>query len=185
MTLLSKAGLLARIRRSKDARARLVESNLAKEIAYQIRATREAQDMTQAALAEATGMSQNNISRIENPDYGKHTSSSLKRIAEALDVAVIIRFVPFSQYINWLSGTQFLDEGLRPEALAVPKFAVEEKNGQFDSNFKFFQVISSATATNTVTGASPIVDVGVSGSDSPQNVPAYGDYSVNQERMTA
>jgi transcriptional regulator with XRE-family HTH domain len=161
MSLLSKEGLLARIRRGKDARARLVESNLAKGIAYQIRATREAQNMSQDALAIATGMSQNNISRLENPEYGKHTSSSLKRIAEALDVAVIIRLVPFSQYINWLSGTQYLDEGLRPEAIAVADFEAEEKAKRFDADYRYFGIITSAPvasaqATNVTAGIGSI-----------------------------
>jgi transcriptional regulator with XRE-family HTH domain len=100
--------------------------------------------MTQAELAKATGMSQNNISRLENPDYGKHTSSSLKRIAEALDVAVIVRLIPFSQYVNWLSGEPHLDFGLRPEALAVPEFKEEEEDKCFDTNFKYWQVISAS-----------------------------------------
>jgi len=58
-------------------------------------------------------MTPNNFSRLESPDYGKHTLSSLKRIADALDVALVVRFVPFSQYINWLSGTPQVDEGLK------------------------------------------------------------------------
>ena len=76
-------------------------------------------------------MTPNNFSRLESPDYGKHTLSSLKRIADALDVALVVRFVPFSQYINWLSGTPQVDEGLRPEALAVPSFESEEKTAVF------------------------------------------------------
>jgi transcriptional regulator with XRE-family HTH domain len=76
-------------------------------------------------------MSQNNISRLENPEYGKHTISSLKRIAEALDVALVVRLVPFSQYIEWVSGTPNLDKGISPEALAVPSFEDEERAGTF------------------------------------------------------
>uniref|UniRef100_E6Q012 HTH cro/C1-type domain-containing protein n=1 Tax=mine drainage metagenome TaxID=410659 RepID=E6Q012_9ZZZZ len=126
MSLSSKKGLTERIRRSKEARARLVSSNLDKGIAFQIRATRDKRKMTQAALAAATGMTQNNISRIEDEDYGRQTLSSLKRVAEALDVALVVRFVPFSQYIDWLSGTPFRDEGIRPAAMAVPSFEEEE-----------------------------------------------------------
>jgi transcriptional regulator with XRE-family HTH domain len=104
----------------------MVAENLSEGIAFQIRATRDAQGITQTALAEATGMSQNNISRLESPDYGKHTISSLKRIADALDVALVVRLVPFSQYIDWLSGTPTWDSGLTPQALAVPSFEKEE-----------------------------------------------------------
>lgn len=110
----------------------MVDSNLTEGIAFQIKATRDAQHLTQAQLAELAGMSQNNLSRLEDPDYGKHTLSSLKRIAEALDVALAVRFVPYSQYIDWLSGTPFLDEGIRAEALAVPNFGKEEAAGTIE-----------------------------------------------------
>lgn len=125
MSLLSRHSLLDRISRSKDSRKRLVNSNVDKEIAYQIRVTRDAREWTQSDLAREAGMSQNNISRLESPEYGKHTISSLKRIAEALDVALVVRLVPFGQYISWLSGTPYTDRGLRPEALAVPSFTME------------------------------------------------------------
>jgi transcriptional regulator with XRE-family HTH domain len=139
MSLLSKAGLLGRIRRGKKDRAKLVDSNVGKGIAFQIRATRELRRWNQGDLANAVGgMGQNNISRLEDPDYGKHTISSLKRIAEALDVALVVRFVPFSQYIDWLSGTPYLDEGLRPEALAVSSFEDEEKNQKYENQIRYF-----------------------------------------------
>lgn len=150
MSLLSKRGLLERIRRGKGARARLVESNLAKGIAYQIRATRERQEMKQADLAAAAGMTPNNLSRLESPDYGKHTISSLRRIADALDVALVVRFVPFTQYIDWLSGTSFLDEGLRPEALAVASFQEEEEAKNFDTVRKYWSVVSYASVGTNV-----------------------------------
>lgn len=72
-------------------------------------------------------MTANNLSRLESPDYGKQTISSLKKIADALDVALVVRFVPFSQYIDWLSGTPRIDEGISPSSLAVSSFEFEEK----------------------------------------------------------
>src|ERR1700744_3589 len=110
MSFLSKDSLIARLRRGKQSRDRLVSSNLAKTVAYQIRATRKERDWTKAKLAEKAGMTANNFSRLEDPDYGKHTITSLQRLASALDVALVVRFIPFSQYINWLSGTPFVDE---------------------------------------------------------------------------
>jgi transcriptional regulator with XRE-family HTH domain len=110
----------------------MVAANLSEGIAFQIRATRDAQGMTQAALAEAAGMSPNNLSRLENPDYGKHSLSSLKRIADALDVALVVRFVPYSQYIDWLSGTPRIDRGLSSQSLAVPNFDRDSGLNQAD-----------------------------------------------------
>jgi hypothetical protein len=129
-------------------------------------------------------MTPNNLSRLESPDYGKQTISSLKRIADALDVALVVRLVPFSQYIDWLSGWPRLDEGLRPEALAVEGFEEEEKAGRFDSSVKCFQVFVSPTTP--VQKASPIVNTAVSGWYFPKIVSgvtdvlhlpgAHGDY---------
>lgn len=127
MSLISRNGLLQRIRRGKKARAQLVASNLSEGIAFQIRATRDKQNLSQMDLAREVGMTPNNLSRLESPDYGKQTIRSLKRIAEALDVALVVRFVPFSQYIDWLSGTPRIDEGISPSVLAVPSFETEEK----------------------------------------------------------
>jgi transcriptional regulator with XRE-family HTH domain len=93
---------------------------------------RDAQKMTQADLARESGMTPNNLSRLESPDYGKQTLRSLKRIADALDVALVVRFVPFSQYIDWLSGTPRLDEGLTSHSLAASSFEKEEAEKLFE-----------------------------------------------------
>lgn len=143
MGSISKKGLLARLRRGREARAKLLSNNIAESIATQIVATRDERGWTQSKLATESGMKQNNLSRLENPDYGKHTVSSLKRIADALDVALVVRFVPFSQYIDWLSGTPHRDDGLRPEALAVPSFDSEELNGTFEREFRWYGVVST------------------------------------------
>jgi transcriptional regulator with XRE-family HTH domain len=145
---------------------------LDKGIAFQIRATRDKREWSQADLARVIGMSQNNISRLENPDYGKHTLSSLKRVAEALDVALVVRFVPFGQYVNWLSGTPYLDEGLRPEALAVASFEQEEKLGALDIDCKYWPVYSGArqfTASVTIEtpASNPLLDTAPKGVTSP------------------
>jgi transcriptional regulator with XRE-family HTH domain len=116
----------------------LVASNLGKGIAYQIKATRNKRGLSQDDLAKTVGMSQNNISRLESPEYGKHTVSSLKRIADAMDVALVVRFVPFSQYVDWLSATPYLDEGIRPEALAVPSFDEEERSGKHEGKIRYY-----------------------------------------------
>jgi hypothetical protein len=101
-------------------------------------------------------MTPNNISRIESEDYGKQTITSLKRIAEAFDVALVVRFVPFGQYIDWLSGTPFLDEGIRPEALAVPSFEDEESRGNSDGQFVYWRV-SVTPGASVTTNQAPVL----------------------------
>lgn len=86
-------------------------------------------------------MTQNNISRLESPDYGNYSLASLRRIAGALDVGLVVRFVPFSQYVDWLSSTPHLDYGLSPEALAPASFEQEEKRRVYDRETTYYSVI--------------------------------------------
>ncbi len=153
MGLISKKDLFARLRRGREARAKLLANNIAESIATQIVATRDKRGWTQSKLATEAGMGQNNLSRLENPDYGKQTVSSLKRLADALDVALVVRFVPFSQYVHWLSGSPYLDEGINPTALAVPSFEDEERLGQLETDFKYFtvSVTPKVEAADTIT----------------------------------
>jgi len=76
-------------------------------------------------------MSQNAISRLESPEYGKQTITTLKRLAAAMDVGLIVRLVPFSELIDWISGTPRAINGLTAAALAVPDFESEEREGVF------------------------------------------------------
>jgi transcriptional regulator with XRE-family HTH domain len=94
-------------------------------LAFQIRSLRDREEWSQGQLAEKVGMNQNAISRLENPNYGKATITTLKRIAAAFDVGLVIRFVPFSQMVDWVSGTSHIDEGLSPDSLRVPSFDEE------------------------------------------------------------
>lgn len=125
-TLNSKAGLIRRLRRSREARAQFVSSHVDKTVAFQLRAIRDRQGLSQEDLAEVAEMNQNAVSRLESEWYGKPTIRTLKRLAAALDVALVVRFVPFSQLVDWVSGTPFVDEGLSTESLAVPNFHEEE-----------------------------------------------------------
>lgn len=75
---------------------------------------------------------QNAVYRLESPTYGKATLTTLKKIAAAMDVALIVRFVPYSELVDWASGTPRVNAGLDYEAIAVPSFSVEQEAGIFD-----------------------------------------------------
>ena len=122
--------LQRRLNRSREARAQFVSSQIDKGVAYQIRALRDRQDLSQERLSEIVGMNQNAISRLESSGYGRPTISTLKRLAAAFDVGLIVRFVPFSHLVNWVSGTPFVEKGLSTENMAVPSFG-EEKQKYF------------------------------------------------------
>ncbi len=63
------------------------------DVARQIHAIREKAGLTQAKLARLVGTTPSVISRLENADYHGHSLSMLRRIADALDQRIEIRFV--------------------------------------------------------------------------------------------
>ena len=64
------------------------------EIARKIFELRTKAGLTQQELAVRVGTSKSAICRLEDADYEGHSLSILKRVAEALDKRVEIRFVP-------------------------------------------------------------------------------------------
>jgi ribosome-binding protein aMBF1 (putative translation factor) len=64
------------------------------EIARKIYDLRTKAGLSQRELARKVGTSASVICRLEDADYDGHSLSMLKRIAEALDRRVEIRFVP-------------------------------------------------------------------------------------------
>lgn len=80
-------GKAVRIAQLEEARA---EDQLARKI-YELR---KQAGLTQASLAKMIGTSESVISRLEDSDYTGHSLTMLKRIAEAVDNRVEIRFVP-------------------------------------------------------------------------------------------
>jgi hypothetical protein len=48
-------------------------------------------------------MKQAQVSRAENPDYRGTRISTLGKLAEAFDVALIVRFAAFSELADWLA----------------------------------------------------------------------------------
>jgi DNA-binding XRE family transcriptional regulator len=64
------------------------------EIARKIYDLRTKAGLSQRELAKKIGTSASAICRLEDSDYDGHSLSLLKRIAEALDQRVEIRFVP-------------------------------------------------------------------------------------------
>jgi len=93
--------------------------------AAQIRAMREQRQWSQEELARRVGMGQARISLLENPNYENLSLNTLKRVANAFDVALVVRFVPFSKLIEMLDTET-------SESLAVPGF-LEEFGTEDDS----------------------------------------------------
>lgn len=102
--------------KNKEYRDAFVSEHIDTGIPFQIRALREQRGLTQKELAERAGMKQERISAIENPNYkNAFTLSTLKRLASAFDIALIVRFAPISQLVDW-------ELKLSPESLQVVSF---------------------------------------------------------------
>lgn len=104
------------MRGKKKYRDTFAAAHLSTNIAAQIQITRETRGWRQKDLAEKADMSPARISVMENPSYDKFNISTLRRLASAFDVALIVRFVPFSELVDWVAT-------LSPEKLDVPEFA--------------------------------------------------------------
>lgn len=89
--------------RNKSYRDNFVAANISTGIAAQLLTMRESRNWQQKDVAEKTGMAPARISVMENPSYEKLTLTTLKRLARAFDVALIVRFVPFRELVNWVS----------------------------------------------------------------------------------
>lgn len=89
--------------RDPEYRRAFVEGHAKDTIAFQLRALRNAKDWDQRDVAERLGNRklQPMISRYENPDYGRYSIATLLELANAFDVALAVRFVPFSELAEW------------------------------------------------------------------------------------
>lgn len=101
--------------KDKTYRDAYVDENISTGIATQIKTMRESCGWTQQELGARLGMAQETISQLEDPNYGRLTMRTLKRLASAFDVALFVRFVPFSSLVDMLVN-------LSQEDLAVPSF---------------------------------------------------------------
>lgn len=149
MNTTKQAQLRESLRRDPEFRKEFTR-DLDVAIAFQIRALRERQHLTQTQLAELLGgkSKQPLVSGWENPNYGKYTMETLKDLANAFDVGLLVRFVPFNSLIDWAIN-------LTPDNIAPPSFAEEEKiiaqagasttHGHPDAQIIQFVTIADAT----------------------------------------
>jgi transcriptional regulator with XRE-family HTH domain len=79
---------------------------------------REKKGWSQENLAEEAEMGQARISLLENPNYQNLSLNTLKRIANVFDVALVVRFEPFSRLFTIIDNET-------PRTLAVPSFVEE------------------------------------------------------------
>ena len=86
----------------KNYRNLFIKSQINRLIPYQLRGLRAKRQLTQAELAELAGTTQTVISRIENNGASNLSVKTLLKLAEAFDVALVVRFEPIDRFIKWV-----------------------------------------------------------------------------------
>jgi transcriptional regulator with XRE-family HTH domain len=104
------------------AKARTARDHADSEVSMMVYALRRAAGLTQAALAKRIGTTTSVVSRIEDAEYRGHSTAILRRIAEALGMKVVVRFVPRERKPRpgWILNREQKD--------AVRSFMVAEKS---------------------------------------------------------
>ncbi len=109
----------------KEYRHGLVNAQIEVDLPLQIRALRKQLELTQPELAEQAGMKQSRISAMEKPGGAHFTLETVRRLAKAFDVALVVRFAPFSELLDW-------SKHFSPDDFVVPTFEQELSSGSLD-----------------------------------------------------
>jgi transcriptional regulator with XRE-family HTH domain len=102
-TILTRTQQIALSLEDKAYADAFCEAEIATTLPFQIRAMRKERGWRQEDLARITQQKQKTISDFENPNYARFSLNSLRRLASAFDVALIVRFAPFSELVDWAS----------------------------------------------------------------------------------
>jgi putative transcriptional regulator len=140
MALQSRADLIANLH-SKKSRDAFVSSRVSNTLALQIRVMRQERGWSQAHLAELLGTSQNAVYRLESPQYGKPSITTLKRLASIFDVGLAVWFAPFSKLVDRAIH-------LTTDDILVPSF--ENDQGLHESEAASTQVPATTSVGNNV-----------------------------------
>ncbi len=104
----------------KEYRDNFVQEYIYSRIPLKIRAMRDERHISQHQLGEIAGIAQPWVSKLEDPNYGRLTLSTLLKIASAFDVALHVDFVPFSEILNRSSS-------LAEDSFAVSSYAKDKE----------------------------------------------------------
>jgi transcriptional regulator with XRE-family HTH domain len=96
----SQPEVFERLKADKGFRDLWMAEHVSTGTAIQIQDLRKQREWSQERLGQESGMAQNVISRLENPDYKNVTMRTLVKLAAAFGVALLVRFVPYSRYLR-------------------------------------------------------------------------------------
>ena len=114
-----KSQILTSLKADPEYRHAWNLENVYTGVCFQIRALREQRNLSQAELGQRAHMAQERISILEDPNAKtKPTLTTLLRIADAYDVGLDVRFVPYKTVLERSVSTDL-------KGLEVPSFTEE------------------------------------------------------------
>jgi len=93
--------IISRLIADRDFRADYIRAKLDVLIPSQLRALRMRENKTQPELAQMADMKQSRISAMETPGLVNFNRETLVRMAATHSVGLVIKFVPFSEMLEW------------------------------------------------------------------------------------
>ena len=84
----------------KETRDAYVDAQHTIGLSFQVWKLRQARGWTREQLAERSGIPKERIVHIEEPGRDPLTIQTLKKLASAFDVGLLVQFVPFSQLVR-------------------------------------------------------------------------------------
>jgi len=137
----SKTERLVQKLKNKEYRDAFASEHVWTGVPFQVKTLRDDRQWSQESLAKEAEMGQSQICRLEDINYGSFTMKSLLRLASAFDVALVVKFVPFSRLLKET-------EDLSPEALSAESFSKDK----FEPEHKQ-PVLAKANVLEFLTGA--------------------------------
>lgn len=89
----------------REDREAYLEASIEQDVAWQIRLNREARGLSQKDLADLIGSKQSSIARAEDTAYGRHSITTLVKIAHAFGCALLVRFVSYKEFLKTTEDT--------------------------------------------------------------------------------
>ncbi len=124
LTVTSKIKSLWARLKGLEYRTAYLDESINARLAAQIYSLRVSRGMTQVELSRITGIAQPTLSRLEAAAHGV-TTTTLKRIARAYDIALSVKFVKYSEFADEIATGKFdrpiasFEEDSIPKALAI------------------------------------------------------------------
>jgi transcriptional regulator with XRE-family HTH domain len=140
---------------NREYREALAIEHVNTTLAIQIRMMRENHQWKQSDLAAQLGKHQETVSQWENPDYGRHSMTTLKALAAAFDVALLVKFIPFSELVQDMVS-------LSETRLSPPSFGEEQ-----------YHVLASVSANSNL-----MEDIKVIDANSPSLVSLFNPHNI-------